>query len=48
MAQRQLHGIWIRYQGVNHRIHVLDASQEGSLTEEAMVYGYVERALIAG
>jgi hypothetical protein len=45
VAQRQLHGIWIRcYQGVNHRIHVLDASQEGSLTEEAVIYGYVEGA----
>jgi hypothetical protein len=45
VAQRQLHSIWIRRnQGANHRRHVLDAGQERSLTEEAMVNGHVERS----
>jgi hypothetical protein len=43
VAQRQLHSIWIRcYQRANHRIHVLDARQKRSLTEEAVVHGDVE------
>ena len=43
LAQRQLHGIWIRrYQGSNHRIHVLDTGQKGSFTEEAVIHSHVE------
>jgi hypothetical protein len=43
VAQRQLHSIWIgRYQSLDHRSHVLDAGQERSLTEEAMIRSHVE------
>jgi hypothetical protein len=43
VAQCQLYSIWIgRYQGPNHNIHVLDAGQEGSLTEEAVIHSHVE------
>ena len=43
VAQCQLYGIWIgRYQSPNHRIHVLDAGQEGSLAEEAVIHSHVK------